>query len=69
MAWTQSRSKTSDARGTDGVCLVLAAPTRLLLQCVSPKMALFGPPKMSDLNQQSWAKRTLIRLLSPIAIL
>ena len=32
-------------------------------------LALLGPPKMSDLSQQSGAKRTLIRSLSPIAIL
>src|SRR6478672_2869918 len=30
-------------------------------------MALLGPPKMSDLSQQSGAKRTLIRSLSPVA--
>ena len=41
MAWTQSRSKTSDARGTDGVCLVCAAPTRLLLQCVDSENGTF----------------------------
>jgi hypothetical protein len=41
---------------------------RYLLRCMSRLLALFGPPNMSDLSQQSEAKRTLIRS-SPIAIL
>jgi hypothetical protein len=32
-------------------------------------MALLGPREMSDLNSQSGPMRTLIRSLSPIAIL
>ena len=43
--------------------------TPRLLQCMSPFLALLGPPETSDLSPQSGPKRTLIRSLLPIAIL
>src|SRR5262245_4748163 len=38
-------------------------------KCMSRLLALLGPREMSDLSPQSGPKRTLIRSLSPIAIL
>ena len=44
-----------------GACLVLAAHTRLLLQCVSPQMALLRRPPMSDIRLLSGVIRTWSR--------
>src|SRR5262245_39219348 len=62
-----ARSQRTDAHDPSRICGRPASPLR------SPSFAtisaLLGPREMSDLSPQSGPKRTLTRLLSPIAIL